>query len=61
LGGKYLCTREIVLDGCLSVKKGLFKAAKEQAASAPIPVPPPVITIVFPVAESWGRVGEMDA
>jgi len=33
--------------------------AKDFAIAAPIPVPPPVITTVFPAAERAGFVGEM--
>ena len=34
--------------------------AKERAVSAPMPVPPPVIRMVFPLAEREGRVGEIE-
>lgn len=34
--------------------------AKDLAVSAPIPVPPPVIRMALPFAESSGRLGEMD-
>jgi hypothetical protein len=32
--------------------------AKECAVAAPIPVPPPVMSIVLPLAEISGRVGD---
>src|ERR1700760_3643962 len=35
-------------------------SAKERAVSAPMPVPPPVTATVLPLAESSGRVGDMD-
>jgi hypothetical protein len=34
--------------------------AKDKAIDAPIPVPPPLITTTFPLAESSGHVWKMD-
>ena len=36
-------------------------AAKDRAVSAPMPLPPPVMITVLPLAESSGRLGEMDS